>query len=184
MLRDAGDHVHSVGDETYRMVSCLCVMMGNIRRVSSSRVRVVGVIFSWRGGWCPVSHDVQGMLGLCVLHTVGNKVCPLSCCIELHCVSDVGDCVTHHYTQATDHPICFIPHRKDVIHRVSEHTPTSQQIMPIKKPNKTQQLTSLLQTTSSPHCTLTVLLLTVRSMNVKVFEISTSNCLYLHTVLV
>ena len=31
-------------------------------------------MFSFRGGWCPVSHDVQGVLGLCVLRTVGNKV--------------------------------------------------------------------------------------------------------------
>jgi hypothetical protein len=34
---------------------------------------VVGVIFSWRGGWRPLSHGVQ-MLGLSVLRTVGDKV--------------------------------------------------------------------------------------------------------------
>ena len=49
-------------------------------------------MFSIRGGWCPVSHDVQGVLGLCVLRTVGNKVLLSICCIELHCMSDVGDC--------------------------------------------------------------------------------------------
>jgi len=37
-------------------------------------LRVVGVIFSWHGGWYPVSHGVQEMLGLCVLRTVGDKV--------------------------------------------------------------------------------------------------------------
>ena len=63
-----------------------------------------------------ISRDMQGMVGLCVLRTVGYK-----------------------------------------------------------NPTKTPQLTSLLQTTSSPNYILTVLLLTVRSMNVKVLESSTSN---------
>ena len=38
MLRGAEDHVLSVGDETYRVVSCLCVMVGDILRVSISSV--------------------------------------------------------------------------------------------------------------------------------------------------
>ena len=42
MLRGAEDHVLSVGDETYRVVSGLCVMMGNIRRVIGSRVLTRG----------------------------------------------------------------------------------------------------------------------------------------------
>ena len=35
-----------------------------------------GVFFSLRGGWSRVSHDVQGMPGLCLLRTVGNSVAP------------------------------------------------------------------------------------------------------------
>ena len=42
--------------------------------------------------------------------------------------------ITHHYTQTTHHFICFIPHRKELILRPSEHTPTSQEITSIKKP--------------------------------------------------
>ena len=50
VLRGAEDQFLSVGDATYRVVSCLCVMMGNIRRASRSvYLRVVGVIFGWRG---------------------------------------------------------------------------------------------------------------------------------------
>ena len=74
MLRGAEDHVLSVGDETYRVVSCLCVMVGDILRVLAVYLRMVGVIFSWHGGWYPVSHGVQEMLGLCVLCTVGDKM--------------------------------------------------------------------------------------------------------------
>ena len=51
MLRGAEDHVLSVGDETYSLVSCLCVVVGNIRRVSSNHVLMCGrcdVQFSWR----------------------------------------------------------------------------------------------------------------------------------------
>ena len=43
---------------------------------------------------------------------------------------------------------------------------------------------NLLQTPSSPNYILKVLLLTVKSMHVKMFEISTPNCLYFHIVLV
>ena len=38
MLRSADDQVLSLGDETYRVVSCLCVIVGDILRVSISRV--------------------------------------------------------------------------------------------------------------------------------------------------
>ena len=38
MLGCVEDQVLSVGDKTYRVVSCLCVMVGDILRVSISRV--------------------------------------------------------------------------------------------------------------------------------------------------
>ena len=63
-----------MGDETYRVVSCLCVMVGDILRVLAVYLRVVGVIFRWRGGWRPVSHGVRDMLELCLLRTVGDDV--------------------------------------------------------------------------------------------------------------
>ena len=184
MLRDAVDHVLSVGDETYRMVSCLCVMMGNAVTYVTHTVQ----FYTTRQRAHLVTYSMQHAKSQHPLHIMRYGT-PTSTPTEDHTYHAYTATthpanITHHYTQATHHPICFIPHRMDMIPRVSEHTPTSQQITPIKKPNKTQQLTSLLQTTSSPHCTLTVLLLTVRSMNVKVFEISTSNCLYLHIVLV
>ena len=43
VLQGAEDHVLSVGDETYRVVSWLCAMMGDIRRVSSSHVFMHGM---------------------------------------------------------------------------------------------------------------------------------------------
>ena len=42
MLRCVEDQVLSVGDERYRVVSCLCVMVGDILRVSISRVLTRG----------------------------------------------------------------------------------------------------------------------------------------------
>ena len=42
MLRCAKDRVLPVGDETYRVVICLCVMVGDILRVSISRVLTRG----------------------------------------------------------------------------------------------------------------------------------------------
>ena len=74
MLRGAEDQFLYVGDETYRMVSCLCVMMVNIRRVSSRRVFTCGGC-DLRLAWRLVSRMscCAGMLGLCVLHNVGKK---------------------------------------------------------------------------------------------------------------
>ena len=42
MFRGAEDHVLSVGDETYSVVSCLCVMVDDILRVSISHVLTRG----------------------------------------------------------------------------------------------------------------------------------------------
>ena len=59
MLRCAEDQVLSVGDETYRMVSCLCVMVGDILRLNISRVLTRGrcdLPLAWRLAsrisWC------------------------------------------------------------------------------------------------------------------------------------
>ena len=49
VLRGVENHVLSVGDDTYRVVSCLCAEMGNIHRVSSSHVLTRrGCDLSWR----------------------------------------------------------------------------------------------------------------------------------------
>jgi hypothetical protein len=42
VLRYAEDQVFSMGDETYRVVSCMSVMVGDILRVSISRVLTRG----------------------------------------------------------------------------------------------------------------------------------------------
>jgi len=56
-------------------------------------LRVVGVVFRWRGGWRPVSHGVRVMLGLCVLRTVGDMVLLTIVLCGLCCMSDVGHCL-------------------------------------------------------------------------------------------
>jgi len=58
----------------HRVVSCLCVMVGDILQVLAMYLRVVVVIFRWRGGCRPVSHGMREMLGFCVVRTVGDKV--------------------------------------------------------------------------------------------------------------
>ena len=59
MFRGAEDHVLSVGDETYSVVSCLCVMVDDILRVSISHVLTRGrcdLQLAWRLvsriSWC------------------------------------------------------------------------------------------------------------------------------------
>ena len=59
MLRGAEDLVLSVGDETCRVVSCLCAMVGDILRASISRVLTRGrcdLQLAWRLAslisWC------------------------------------------------------------------------------------------------------------------------------------
>ena len=59
MLRCAEDQVLSVGVETYRVVSCLRIMVGDILRVSISRVLTRGrcdLPLAWRLAsrisWC------------------------------------------------------------------------------------------------------------------------------------
>ena len=56
-------------------------------------LRVVGVIFRWRGGWRPLSHGVRVMLGFRVLRTVGDRVLLTIVLYGLRCMSDDGDCV-------------------------------------------------------------------------------------------
>ena len=59
MLRCAEDQVLSVGDEIYRVVSCLCVIVGDILRVSINHVLTRGrcdLPLAWRLAsrisWC------------------------------------------------------------------------------------------------------------------------------------
>jgi hypothetical protein len=76
VLRCAENQVPSVGDETYRVVSCLCVMVGDILRVSISRVLTRGrceLPLAWRLAsrisWC--AEDVRTLrVAHCRLRTV------------------------------------------------------------------------------------------------------------------
>ena len=66
VLRYAKNQVFSVGDETYRVVSCMCVMLVDILRVSISRVLTRGscdLPLAWRLAsgisWC--AGDVRAL---------------------------------------------------------------------------------------------------------------------------
>jgi hypothetical protein len=84
--------------------------------------------------------------------------------------------IPHHYTQTTYHSIYFhTPQNGQDPPRLGAHT--HQPIDHAHQEASKTRLTSPLQTTSSTDCILTVLLLTLKPMNVMVFEISTSNCI-------
>jgi len=51
--------------------------------------------------------------------------CIMVAIIRLYSLKRVKN-ITHHYTQTTHHPICFVPHRKDLILHALKHTLSSQ----------------------------------------------------------
>ena len=80
MLRFAEDQVLSVGDETYRVVICLLVIVGDILRVSISRVHTRGscdLPLAWRLAsrisWC--AGDVRNLrVTHCRRQSSGNHI--------------------------------------------------------------------------------------------------------------
>jgi hypothetical protein len=80
VLRCAEDQVFSLGDETYRVVSCMCVMVSDILRVSISRVLTrdrCDLPLAWRLAsrisWC--TGDVRTSRVLINVHLFVNELC-------------------------------------------------------------------------------------------------------------